>query len=75
MELAEKLKPELPALGYAPSDISALTGGAVSRTRVFDDIRTGKLRAKKVGQRTLITVDEARRYIAGFPDRTAKPAA
>jgi hypothetical protein len=62
-------KPELPALGYGPNDIPKMTGGAISRTRVFGDLKTGKLKGKKVGQRTLITPDEAKRYIDSFPDR------
>jgi hypothetical protein len=75
MESAEKLKPELPALAYSPNDIPRMTGGAVSRTRVFDDIKNGKLRAKKAGQRTLIMPEEAQRYINALPDRPTKPAA
>jgi hypothetical protein len=59
----------LPVLGYAPDDIPKMTCGVVSRTRVFGDIRRGLLRAKKVGRRTIIEADEARRYLGAFPDR------
>jgi hypothetical protein len=63
-------KTELPGrLGYSPDDFPRLTSGTISRTRVYVDMRSGKVRAKKVGQRTLITVEEAQRYIDSFPDR------
>jgi hypothetical protein len=44
----------------------------ISRTRVFEDLGLGRLRAKKVGKRDLITPEEARRYIESFPDRPAR---
>jgi hypothetical protein len=61
-------KGHLPPLGYSPNDFPRMTGGAVSRTRVFDALKQGKLRAKKAGQRTLITPDEAKRFIDSLPD-------
>jgi hypothetical protein len=71
----QNTKPDLAVLGYSPDDISAMTSGAVSRTRVFEDMRAGRLRAKKAGKRTIIEAEEARRYIAELPDRPTKPAA
>ena len=62
-------KPELPLLAFSPDDFPILTNGVISRTRAYKDMRTGALRAKKVGDRNLITCEEARRYIAAFPDR------
>lgn len=64
-----------PPIAYSPDDIPALTGGVVSRTRVYMDMRSGKLRAKKLGKRTLIPAEEARRYIADLPDRPISTAA
>jgi hypothetical protein len=66
-------KPNLPVLGFAPDDIPKMTNNVVARTRVFEDIRHGKLRAKKVGKRTLVTAEEVRRYIEALPDCPAKP--
>jgi hypothetical protein len=63
---------QLPVLGYALEDIPKMTSGVISRTRVFEDLAKGRLRAKKVGKRDIITPEEARRYIASFPDRPAK---
>jgi hypothetical protein len=62
----------LPVLGFAPTDIPKMTHGVISRTRVFEDLAAGRLRAKKVGKRDIITPDEARRYIESFPDRPAR---
>jgi hypothetical protein len=63
---------QLPVLGYAPKDFPKMTNGVISRTRVFEDLGLGRLRAKKVGKRDLITPEEARRYIESFPDRPAR---
>jgi len=62
-------KPELPILAFSPDDFPFLTSGVISRTRAYNDMRAGLLRAKKVGDRNLITAEEARRYIDAFPDR------
>jgi hypothetical protein len=62
-------KVELPVLGYSPNDIPRLSGGAISRSRVYEALKKGTLRAKKAGQRTLITPEEARRFIDNLPDR------
>jgi hypothetical protein len=35
-------------------------------------MRNGKLAAKKDGKRTLITIDEGRRYIDSLPNREIK---
>jgi hypothetical protein len=65
----------LPVLGFAPTDIPKMTNGVVSRTRVFEDLAAGRLRAKKVGKRDIVTPEEARRYIESFPDRPARGSA
>jgi hypothetical protein len=62
-------KPELPLLAFSPDDFPILTNGVISRTRAYKDMRAGLLRAKKVGDKNLVTADEARRYIDAFPDR------
>jgi hypothetical protein len=62
----------LPVLGYALEDIPRMTNGVISRTRVFEDLGAGRLHAKRVGKRDLITPEEARRYINSFPDRPTR---
>jgi hypothetical protein len=56
-------------LCYSPDEIPRATGGAISRTRVYAAMKSGRLRAKRDGRRTIITADELRRYIAALPDR------
>jgi hypothetical protein len=75
MDAADKTKLELPALAYSPDDIPKLTSGQIPRRRVFTDMASGKLRAKKAGRRTIITPEDAKTYISSFPDRPTKLAA
>jgi hypothetical protein len=49
----------------------ASTGNAVSRTRLFDLIRTGEVDARKVGRRTVILADSLRDYITRQPRAAA----
>jgi hypothetical protein len=73
---SDDIKTDSPTLGYAPADIPEKTGGVVSLRRVFADMKSGRLRAKKVGPLNLITVEDAKSYVNSFPDRpTTKPAA
>jgi excisionase family DNA binding protein len=39
----------------------------LGRTRIYQAIQSGELRAMKCGQRTLIQMDEIRRWIASLP--------
>jgi excisionase family DNA binding protein len=39
----------------------------VCRTTVYEEIRAGRLRAVKVGRRTLILVDDAEAWLAALP--------
>jgi excisionase family DNA binding protein len=41
---------------------------SVGRTRAYQEIATGRLRAVKVGRRTLITYDDAEAWLAALPD-------
>lgn len=45
-----------------------------SRTRVFAELATGQLRAKKLGRRTLIDLEHGMKRIAALPDATYRPA-
>jgi hypothetical protein len=38
---------QLPVLGYAPEDFPKMTNGVISRTRVFEDLGLGRLRASR----------------------------
>jgi hypothetical protein len=39
-----------------------------SRDKVYEELRSGRLKAKKAGRRTIITADAARAYIDSLPD-------
>ena len=67
---------QLPALGVSPNSIPKMTDGTVSRTRVWDDMRIGRLRYKTVGKkkRRIITTPDAIEYIESLPDGEAPKA-
>ncbi len=49
----------------------ALESG-ISRTVLYESIAAGRLVAKKVGRRTLVTPDEFARFLDGLPRAGAK---
>jgi excisionase family DNA binding protein len=40
---------------------------AIGRDKIYDVIREGKLRARKVGRRTIITDDDLTEYLQSLP--------
>ena len=55
------------AIAYSiPAAVQA-TGGAISRTRMFDLIRTREIDARKVGRRTVIIADSLRAFLDRAP--------
>jgi hypothetical protein len=61
---------------FSPDEFAKLVG--VGRTTVFGEIKAGRLVAKKVGKRTIITCAEGRRWLAALPrvrDAAVEPAA
>ena len=61
--MAEKFASEKVA--YSPNEAAAAAG--IGRTFLFEQIRLGKLPAKKAGRRTLIDADSLRRWIKSLP--------
>jgi hypothetical protein len=47
------------------------TGGAVTRTRLFDLIKNGEIDARKVGRRTIVMADSLRDFLARQPRAAA----
>jgi hypothetical protein len=43
----------------------------VGRSKVYEEIRLGRLRAKKLGARTVITGTDARAYLDALPNMRA----
>jgi hypothetical protein len=47
---------------------------AIGRTRAFVEIKQGRLRAKKIGRRTVISEDDAELWLRQLPALETKPA-
>jgi excisionase family DNA binding protein len=54
-----------PKLAYGIADFARAVG--VSRDKIYDEIKDGKLRASKIGSRSVITAEAARAYLASLP--------
>lgn len=51
------------------------TWAGIGRTLAYKEIESGKLRTKKVGRRTIITMDAALTWLSALPDGTKKNCA
>lgn len=49
----------------------------ISRNKIFREIREGRLTARKIGRRTIVTDEDLRAYLSSLPTRTVtgKPRA
>jgi hypothetical protein len=71
--LTEEANSLLP-VAHSPERAAELAN--LSRTRIFEAMRTGKLPAKKAGRRTLIVHDDLVRFVQSLPAaRTAAKGA
>ena len=55
-------------------DEAAMRAG-LGRDAIYSAVREGKLEAKKMGRRTLVTADALRRYLDNLPSLQLPPAA
>ena len=53
------------ALSYSIADVVNLSG--VGRTVLYEEIKAGRLKAHKLGRRTLILADDLQHWLAGLP--------
>lgn len=60
------MKPTAAKLGYTIAEFTSAHG--VGKTKVFAEIKAGRLRARKCGARTLILEDDARVWRESLPD-------
>jgi hypothetical protein len=60
-----KLSYSVPALAEAAD---------ISRSKIYEEMAAGRLRAKKFGARTIIPADEARRWLQSLPDFSTEQA-
>ncbi len=65
--------PERLTLSRSPEDAAAFAG--VGRDAVYRAMTSGKLKAKKLGRRTLITTEALTAWIESLPDYTSDQSA
>jgi hypothetical protein len=56
-------------LAYPIDDLADAIG--IGRSKLYAEIRAGRLKAKKLGSRTIITTPAARDYLDALPDMAA----
>jgi hypothetical protein len=66
----------MPAIGKLAYTIDELVDegagpGGPKRTKIYQDIKEGKLKARKAGRRTLILADDYRAYLQALPEAGA----
>ena len=54
---------------------SATKATNTGRTTLFNEIKEGRLKARKVGRKTIITRDDLRSWLNGLPARAVREAA
>jgi excisionase family DNA binding protein len=57
--------PHVPRISLTPEEAALSTG--VSRTRIFEAIRDGKLVARGLGKTTVVEFDELTRWVRSLP--------
>lgn len=51
---------------YSVAEFAAAYG--ICRAQVYVEIKTGRLAARKIGRRSLISIEEAQRWFAALPE-------
>jgi hypothetical protein len=46
----------------------------IGRTRAFEEIRSGRLKARRIGKKSLIEIEDARAWLHSLPTSAAKAA-
>ena len=59
-------------LGYSPDEAAIVAG--VGRTTIYEEIKAGRLEARKLGARTIITHEALQAWLASLPTRTSVAA-
>jgi excisionase family DNA binding protein len=62
-------KPMNMPLSYSIADVVKLSG--VGRTVLYEEIKAGRLKAHKLGRRTLILADDLQHWLTGLPHKEA----
>lgn len=56
-------------LAYSIDELMGATG--IGRTRIYEEIKSGRLKAAKCGKRTIVTADAAREWLESLNPATA----
>jgi hypothetical protein len=62
----------LPASALSFTIAALEQATCISRTKIYDDLKAGRLRARKHGKRTIIIADEARRWLESLPAQSSQ---
>lgn len=66
------MDPNLRPASAAMSVPAFARWAGIGRTTAFNEIKAGRLIAVKVSSRTLVTMDEAHRWLSALPVRAAR---
>ncbi|WP_375410576.1 helix-turn-helix domain-containing protein [uncultured Methylobacterium sp.] len=58
-----------PPLSYGPNDAARVA--SVGRSTIFEEIKVGRLKARKAGRRTLILHEDLAAWLASLPYRAS----
>ena len=74
--IVERIAPktEAPASPLAYDIKGAIKEGNVGRSKIFEEISAGRLKARKVGRRTIILREDLVAWLAALPTRQAAAA-
>ena len=59
-------EPPLPRLSFGPVGASNVAG--IGLTKLYEEIKSGRLKAKKFGKRTLVTAAALEDWLNNLPD-------
>jgi len=71
MENSTTDKAGVPKVAYSIRELVEL--GPPGRTRIYEELKAGRLKAKKNGKRTIILHDDYMEYLHSLPDYEAAP--
>jgi hypothetical protein len=58
---------EKPKLAFGIDDLEEASG--FGRSTIYEQIKAGNLRARKLGRRTFVMADDAKAWLQGLPEK------
>lgn len=65
MDNAQRISASVPVLALSIDKASAAAG--IGRTKIYEAIKLGKLRARKAGRHTIILTDDLKAFLESLP--------